>query len=265
VFYRNGYYGATPITFEFEDDGERVRLCLNEPTHIANDNVTRVQGRLTESSQKVPFYLWDKKARGFGGTISIDGLFNKPIYVAAQSWDYESIQLQPLQGMTYGYGYNNPTDESSDKYLLLPITYDFSGLTINTPNASNIIEYDDVINGTLFPTGYSIYNLKYPGFTVLMVTSGTVDIPLGGTLYTRVGPALGNTTYEGISVVNGWHSRMWDYTDDFIIRPTLDYYSGNKQILSTPFLFYFGLKAGKTAINKFIEKFGDKGAFPTQE
>ena len=265
VFYRNGKYGATPITFHFENDGERIRLCLNEPTHIANDGVTLLQGRLTESSQKVPFYLWDKKSTGFGGTQIYNSVTQKWEYISNQSWDYSSIQLQPLQGMTYGYGYNNPTDESSDKYLLLPITYDYSGLTINTDNATNVIEYDDVINGTLFPTGYSIHNLKYPGYTVLIVTSGTVDDPLGGTLYTRVGPALGNTTYEGINIVNGWYSRVWDYTDDFIIRPTLDYYSGNRQILSTPFLFYFGLKAGKTAINKFIEKFGDKGAFPTQE
>jgi hypothetical protein len=45
----------------------------------------------------------------------------------------------------------------------------------------------------------------------------------------------------------------------------MDYYSGNKQILSTPFMFYFGLKAGKTGIDKFIKLFGDKGAFTSAE
>jgi hypothetical protein len=52
---------------------------------------------------------------------------------------------------------------------------------------------------------------------------------------------------------------------DFIIRKTQDYYSGSKQILSTPFLFYFGLRPGKTGLDKFIERFGPKGAFPSAE
>jgi hypothetical protein len=52
---------------------------------------------------------------------------------------------------------------------------------------------------------------------------------------------------------------------DFIIRKTQDYYSSSKQILSTPFLFYFGLRPGKTGLDKFIERFGPKGAFPSAE
>jgi adenine-specific DNA-methyltransferase len=49
----NANYGPLPITLELDDDGQRIRSCLNEP------------GRLTESSQKVPFYLWNKKGTGF--------------------------------------------------------------------------------------------------------------------------------------------------------------------------------------------------------
>jgi hypothetical protein len=30
-------------------------------------------------------------------------------------------------------------------------------------------------------------------------------------------------------------------------------------------MFYFGLKAGKTGIDKFIKLFGDKGAFTSAE
>ncbi len=52
---------------------------------------------------------------------------------------------------------------------------------------------------------------------------------------------------------------------DFIIRKTRDYYSGTKQILSTPFLFYFGLKPGATGLDKFIERFGPKDAFKTTD
>ena len=43
---------------------------------------------------------------------------------------------------------------------------------------------------------------------------------------------------------------------DFIIKPTLVNYVGNKQILSTPFQFYFGLRPGKTGLDKFIKLFG---------
>jgi hypothetical protein len=52
---------------------------------------------------------------------------------------------------------------------------------------------------------------------------------------------------------------------DIILPYRKDYYDGNKQILSTPFQFYFGLNAGKTGMDKFIDLFGPKGAFPTAE
>jgi hypothetical protein len=247
--FKNGtsVYGPLPVTMFLDEDGERVRACLNEPTHIANDGVTKVQGRLTESSQKVPFFLWDKKGTGFGSynTTTLDN----------QSWDYTGVQVQPLQGMTYAYNMTGATSDSSDKYLLLPMTYTFSGLTVNTGNATNDIEFDAIIS-----SGYThtVYNSEYPGFTVLKSSTNDIDNPTSGTLYTRYGNA-------GTDGIVGWHSQSWDYTDDFIIRKTEDYYTGNKQILSTPFMFYFGLRVGKTGIDKFIKLFGDKGAFTSAE
>jgi len=243
--FKNGtsYYGPLPITFYLDEDGERVRACLNEPTHIANDGITQVQGRLTESSQKVPFFLWDKKGTGFGPYNS---------YHDKQSWDYGNIQVQPLQGMTYAYNLTGSTDDSSDKYLLLPMTYTFSGLTLDTGNVTNEIEFDVVLTGDT----HTIYDSEYPGFTYLHVTGytgQTTITPISGVLYTRFGNA------------GTWHSQNWLNTYDFVIRETQDYYTGNKQILSTPFMFYFGLKVGKTGLDKFIELFGDKGAFTSAE
>ena len=242
--FKNGtsVYGPLPITFYLSDDGERVRACLNEPTHIANDGVTIVQGRLTESSQKVPFFLWDKKGTGFGA-YNVSTLDD-------QSWDYGTVQVQPLQGMTYAYNITGTTNDSSDKYLLLPMTYTFSGVTIDTGNATNDVEFD-VIDSSA--NNYTAYNNEFPGFTYLYVTSGTTTSPSAGTLYTRYGQS------------GTWDIKSWDYTDDFIIRRTQDYYSGNKQILSTPFMFYFGLRVGKTGVDKFIQFFGDKGAFTSAE
>ena len=84
--------------------------------------------------------------------------------------------------------------------------------------------------------------------------TGTLTTPLTGILYTRKGAAGNDGT-------TGWATQSWNYTTDFIIRPTADYYTGTKQILSTPFQFYFGLKQGKTGLDKFIDLFGPKGAF----
>ena len=52
---------------------------------------------------------------------------------------------------------------------------------------------------------------------------------------------------------------------DVILPKRTNYYSGNKQILSTPFQFYFGLKAGATGMDKFIELYGPKGAFTSAD
>ena len=239
VFQKSGYWGPLPVTFVLDEDGQRIRQCINEPTHIDYSGNT-VQGRLTESSQNVPFFLWDKKGTGFGGTSESTSNL--------QSWDYSTTQLQPLQGMTYGYNITGGTNDSSDKYLLLPITNTFTGLTISA-NVTTDVHYD-VISIT---DGHSNHNTEYPGFTYLYVTSGTTTTPLSGTIYVRYGTA------------GTWWTKPWDYTMDFIIPRSEDYYSGNKQILSTPFMFYFGLRPGKTGLNKFIDLFGPKGAFPTTE
>lgn len=214
------FTGAFPVTLVLEDiDGYRVRSSINEP------------GRLTESSQNVPFYLWNKQGTGFGTGVN-------------QSWDYGIIQSDKLQGMTYGYNFTgNPTH----KYVLFPMTKNYGGKTF---------EFDvllDDINADIETTTLSLstYNLKEEGFTVLHIINGTIDNPISGSLYTRVGDT-GN-----------WVSKPWTNNVDYVLKPTVINYNGNKQILSTPFLFYFGLRPGKTAIDKFIKLFGPKGAFPS--
>lgn len=231
VFRKNGYWGPLPITMELDEDGERVRLCLNEP------------GRLTESSQKVPFFLWDKKGTGFGGTSEATS--------DDQSWDYfGDIQVQPLQGMTYGYQYTGGTNDVSDKYLLLPITNDFSGLTITGLSVTEAVEFDEISTSDISTD----FTLQYPGYTYLYVTGGTISNPTSGKLYIRNGSS---PNYQTIN---------WNTGIDFILPRRQDYYGSNtKQILSTPYQFYFGLKAGKTGLDKFIDQYGPKGAFTSAE
>lgn len=215
--------GPLPINFVLDDgDGYRVRTCLNEP------------GRLTESSQTVPFYLWNKGGTGFGSGVN-------------QAWNYGSIETQPLQGMTYGYKY---TGDSSHKYVLFPMTKQYSGNTFTYSGVTFNDVYADVESTSAVHTNY---NNQEEGFTVLEIATGTLDSPLTGTLWTRTGDT-GN-----------WASVAWTNDVDFVIKPTTTNYNGNYQILSTPFLFYFGLRPGKTAVDKFIQRFGPKGAFPSAE
>ena len=240
VFKKGSYWGPLPVTMELDEDGFRIRTCLNEP------------GRLTEASQKVPFYLWDKKGTGFGGTTEATS--------DDQSWDYTTQisvangNLQPLQGMTYGYTLSGGTNNETDQYILLPITNTFTGLTITGMNLTNTIEFDAIIPSGLTHTAY---DLQYPGFSVLKSISNEVIAPTSGTLYIRYGTA------------GTWQTIPWNTGVDFILPQRQDYYQDpngttghERQILSTPFQFYFGLKAGKTGLDKFMDQFGPKGAFP---
>jgi hypothetical protein len=222
----NENYGPIPINLVLDDaEGLRVRSSLNEP------------GRLTESSQIVPFYLWDKKGVGFGTGVN-------------QAWDYKNIEFQPLQGMTYGYIIGTTYDPYN--YVLFPMTKSYTGCTIdgNTTTTEVITDIESLTDNHTD----LLYENQPEGFTYLYITSGTLQDPLLGILYIRTGNI--NT--------NRWSSQSWDKNNStYIIKPTVQNYDGQKQILSTPFLFYFGLRPGKTAVDKFVTLFGHKGAFPT--
>jgi hypothetical protein len=228
--------GSSVISGRTTDgDGYRVRACLNE------------LGRLTESAQDVPFYLWEKNGAGFGNGTD-------------HHWDYGSVLVKPLQGMEYNYSF---TGDSSHKYILFPMTEDSNGtgVTISSITLSEPI-YDKISDSDNHSPDF---DNQEEGFTYLYAND--VSNPSSGVLYTRVGSTGYTGTYGSgiITVVNGWHSRSWNSDIDYIIKPTATNYSGTKQILSTPFQYYFGLRPGKTAVDKFMQRFGPKGAFKTAE
>ena len=222
--------GPLPINFALGQDGYRIRVCLNEP------------GRLTDSSQPVPFFYWDKQGLGFGEGVN-------------QFWDFSNVIKNDLQGMTHDYAFTGFPDTTYN-YVLFPMTKQYSGHTFDGPdlNEGSFDEED------FFVDNHTSYDNEYEGFTYLYATSTGVTTnppfyqPTVGTLWTRVGNA------------GGWSSTPWTLSGvTYIIKPTENNYIGRKQILSTPFLFYFGLRPGKTAVDKFIERFGPKGAFPSAE
>ena len=244
-----GNNGPLPIQLKLDEtNGYRVRACLNE------------KGRLTDSSQEVPFYLWNKNGNGFGKGVS-------------QAWDYPTpfnpnkVVSQPLQGMEYGYKYNT---DPTHKYLLLPMTKDYSGDVVQLNAITNPlvattfnVEYFNYNENGNFvtnineitPAPHTTYDNQEEGFTFLYIMggNGTLSGATFGKLLTRVGDA------------GTWNTLDWYNTIDYILSPTTNNYNGTKQILSTPYLYYFGLKPGKTAVDKFIKRFGPLGAFKSAE
>jgi len=133
--------------------------------------------------------------------------------------------------------------------------------TGNTLDALEI--FDVVVTGTSVGSGTGfIVNTDSngasgftEGSTALSVLSGTTTDPLSGNTYVVV-----NNSW----VLQTGHEYIRDVRENFIFQTQLNY-SGNKQVLSTPFLFYFGLTPQKTSLDKLIKHFGPKGAFTSAE
>jgi hypothetical protein len=136
------------------------------------------------------------------------------------------------------------------------MTKDYGGTEVTIGSIQlNEITFD-IVNTS---DTHNQFNMQEEGFTFLYVTGGTISTPTSGVLYTRIGDSTAN------GGTGNWDSISWNNDIDYIIKPTTNNYSTTKQILSTPFLFYFGLRPGKTAVDKFMDRFGPKEGFPSAE
>lgn len=96
------YSDDDPDTPELEQAGELVRACLNEP------------GKLGDTSQKVPYFLWDTKGSGFGENLGNGE--NQDFYD-------DKIYNQRIQQFKANLNTNLNADPSDDDYFnpyLLP-------------------------------------------------------------------------------------------------------------------------------------------------
>lgn len=162
----------TPIV---EKNGAFIRFCINSPN------------QLSETSQTVPYYRWDKVGPGFGDTndprygvdssgISYNGGSEK------QTWIKSTIYETKLQG---GWVYDN---------------------MLNTVNDTNLNE--EYVESYLLP----------PIRDCVGPIDSTVNVPQGN------------------------------------YRPNSN---GDYHIpIGGPFLYYFGLRTGKNAFDKFVKNFG---------
>ena len=243
----NGNYGPTPIDLKFFPNGENNRIGLN---HFLGDY-----------AQEVPFYLWNKYGTDFGNdniTNKLEGRYN-------QKWDLENIAHMTLQNMFSISSYNLLTTNynffvdgnDDEKYLLKPITkthgrYLFTGVTID------MLERFDKISLTPPPTDDNGASGYTEGQLWLKVnTYGGTDFkkdPQTGDIYVVKDKKWSTTTPQYV-----------EGSQETFLFETQSNYSGNKQVLSTPFLFYFGLRPENTSLDLLLKYFGPKGAFPSTD
>ena len=235
-----GNYGPTPIDLKLDNNGAFIRQCLNF--------------RLGDYTQKVPFYLWDKLGEGFGSfdTNLLDD----------QQWDKTVIAVEPLQrlhsisGMAYSgiFSTGNTTNyvmaDGEEEYLLKPITKTHDGHVFDGDYADMLERFENISFSA--PSGSAVGYVE--GDIWLHVTSGTKKNPLGGNIYVVVDKTW---TYDPNPYVSG-------SLETFLFQ-TKNNYTGSKQVLSTPFLFYFGLRPDKTSLDILIKYYGPKGAFPSTD
>jgi hypothetical protein len=239
-FKSGGNFGPTPIDLKLDLNGVFIRQCLNF--------------RLGDYSQKVPFYLWDKKGTGFGGYTG--GVEDD------QQWDKTLIASMKLQRLfsvsgatmpTTGYTTNYLMADGEEEYLLKPITithpqYSFTGDTTDA-----LERFENISLSAPSTTTNAAINYV-EGDIWLHAQSGTTTDPLSGTTYVVVDKTW---TVQPDKYIH-------NYRETFLYQTKINY-GGTKQVLSTPFLFYFGLRPDKTSLDALIKYYGPKGAFPPAE
>jgi hypothetical protein len=235
-FKSGGNFGPTPIDLKLDLNGAFIRQCLNF--------------RLGDYTQKVPFYLWDKRASGFGGYTG--GIEDD------QRWDKTSIASMKLQRLFSISGATNTTTnylmaDGEEEYLLKPMTithpqYSFTGDTTDA-----LERFENISLSAPSTTANAAINYV-EGDIWLHAQSGTTTDPLSGTTYVVV-----NKTWTAQP-----DKYVHNYRETFMYQTQVNY-GGTKQVLSTPFLFYFGLRPDKTSLDTLIKYYGPKGAFPPAE
>lgn len=246
-FKPTGNYGAIPLDIKLDANGSFIRQCLNF--------------RLGDYSQKVPFFLWDKGGEGFGPYNANED---------NQHWDKKNIASMKLQRL-YSIGDASSTTtnyvmaDGEEEYLLKPITithdtFSFTGNTTNALERYEVISYNAPISTDPTLYTYSGATDYVEGDLWLHVQSGTTKDPLSGTTYVVV--------WDTVLHKQRWTAQADTYVKDYresFIYQTVQNYTGTKQVLSTPFLFYFGIRPQKSAIDLLIKYYGPKGAFPPAE
>lgn len=262
-------YGPTPIDLKLDNNGAYMRLCLNY--------------RLGDYTQEVPFYLWEKEGFGFGrfGSRSDD-----------QGWDKTKIVSMPLQrifsvsGVTetkiFDPVYNRMgrtnylMADGEEEYILKPMTMSHRTFSFNGDTEDSLERFDVITIEPYAPDDYPNATRFVEGDLWLQVipdSRGTDDErvyfkdPWMGYIFVVVNKVWVRQPDLYVSSTMPEDERLaLDYNvREAFVPQTLNNYWGElgnaKQVLSTPFLFYFGLKPGRTSLDLLIKYYGPKDIF----
>ena len=156
-----------------------------------------------------------------------------------QLWDRSVIASNKLQRIfsvnsAASTTTNYVMNDGEEEYLLMPMTITHDGFVV-TGNSTDAIERFDFITLTQ-PSNLSTGGAS--GYTEsdvwLHVKTGTTKDPIAGDIYVVV-----NKTWVKQSFM------YLENTYETFIFNTHQNYIGNKQVLSTPFMFYFWVTSAK--------------------
>jgi len=242
-------YGPTPIDLKLDFNGVYMRLCLNY--------------RLGDNSQVVPFYLWEKEGPGFGqyGDHSDD-----------QTWDKTAIASMPLQRIFSISGItetktNYLMADGEEEYILKPMTINHETFSL-TGDTEDMLERFEVID-YLAPDPNNVEQYVEGDLWLQALSwgsAGPYKDPWIGYIYVVVNKIWVIQPELYVSDTSG--ESQENIRETFVPQTAINYWgeiNNAKQVLSTPFLFYFGLKPGKTALDLLIKYYGPKDVFTPEE
>jgi hypothetical protein len=161
-------------------------------------------------------------------------------------------------GSSTGTTTNYLMADGEEEYLIKPMTKDHETYFFDG-NYTDMLERFEIItlSGGLTPDPVMYVEGDLWLEVLTYGPSGFRKDPYTGNIYVLVNGAW-STSYSYVSNAGSSNREVY-------IFKTVNNYSGNKQVLSTPFHFYFGLRPGSTGYDKFIKYYGPKGAFTSGE
>lgn len=184
------YDGVGPVGIDFifsEDDpdteiieknGAFVRYCINSP------------GQLSETSQVIPYYRWDKKGSGFGGVLSNDPKNPEYSNSERQNWIKGYIYQTKYQG---GWAYEGLL-KSPPLDSLFESQEDFINSQVDTP-FEWYFDTDDTLN--VSTESYVLPPLRDCALDNYAPNeNGDYHIPLGGPFFFYFGLRSGKSSFD---------------------------------------------------------------------
>lgn len=247
AIYLNGYSSTDQVFGVFYESDRQLRDYITPKRQIINPSANVLDpcafNNFKIKSQKVPFYQWEIKQNTYAdnifgsqkndwytNTISNDEFF---------SYEYQSMD-RLLQSSRY-FRTNGSSETNQQQGFIYSVTPSTINVTI-----SNIV-------GNVITVTFTSTSLLQTGF---IVTNGTIQV----TIESQISGSLGGPgDYTITNVING-PIIPGNYTaNGYVYSADVSTWSQNNPLprvisVGAPFHFYFGLKKGASAYDRFFKK-----------